>query len=430
MKNWKSMVAMLPGLSLLVFMGVVGLVTVESAGLVDWRNLRAVTFQSDDWGLAGFVPSADVWLEYNREEFHPGRFPEVYWESTLEDSLMVSRLCDIMASVWGSDGLPAVFQPNYVLSSLSYEKGPTGYVWNRYDWPQLPTAYQRPGLLTAVQHGIDQGLWYPEFHATWHYDPTIRLEVALSSDISQKLTKAGVTLFPGSEKAWELAPWRSTKDLNSELFHSSRIFENAFGRPIGSVMAPDYIWDDRIEAMWQAHGIRVIQGKREQRDPTLLPGKSGRIQKYLKRKFDLLANRQRQYLKRNCRLEPVQTHDVDEVLKRCLADTRKAWNGGYPAIVETHRVNFAHSDQSVVQKGQQTLESYLFSICENPDFLPVFLVDTEIAQLQTRGVSWVVRGKQIILRNATHSRRLIAISSFQSKRVFMVAANSVVVTKW
>ncbi len=125
MNNLKSMLPMALALGVLVFLGGVGLATLESSGLVDWRSLRAVAFESDDWGLAGFVPNAEVWQGNDRAELHPGRFPEVYWESTLEDSLMVRGLCEIMASFRGDDGLPAVFQPNYVLSSLNYEQGPT-----------------------------------------------------------------------------------------------------------------------------------------------------------------------------------------------------------------------------------------------------------------------------------------------------------------
>ncbi len=278
--------------------------------------------------------------------------------------------------------------------------------------------------------GVDLGVWYPEFHATWHFDPAMRLEAALSTDFALKMTKAGVALFPGSEKAWELGPWRLTADLNSELLHSLEVFAKAFGRPVGSVIAPDYTWDDRIETMWQAQGIRTIQAKKEQRDPTLLSGKAGRIQKFLKRKVDRLVHRQRQYLERNCRLEPVQAPNVDTVVQQCLADTRNAWKKGYPAIVETHRVNFAHSDPQVVQQGQQAIQNYLLSICENPENLPVFLVDTEIAQLQSSGVSWVLRGNQLILRNATHSRRLITVSLCQEHRVYAIASNSVIIAKW
>jgi len=404
--------------------------TLENSSVVDWRPLRVVAFESDDWGLAGFVPSGDVWRGHNREDLLPGHFPEVYWESTLEDSLMVAGLCNIMASVQGADGLPAVFQPNYVMSSLSYEKDPSGWLWRRYDLPDVPPAYNRRGMWDAVQQGIANGLWYPEFHATWHYDPAMRFESALETELSRELTMAGVTLFPGSEIARELGPWRSMSDLRNELGQSQIIFQRTFGRPVGSVIAPDYTWDDRIEEMWKDMGVAVIQAKREQRDPTLQAGKVGRVQKFLKRKWEVLNHGQKIYLERNCRLEPVQAPNADMVVQSCVEETYRAWQKGQPAIVETHRVNFSHDDPSVVQKGQKALISYIQKICEDPGDLPVFMVDSEIAQLQARGVSWTIRGNQLILRNATHSRRLIVVNHQKVKRWFALAGGSVFVTQW
>jgi hypothetical protein len=435
MKNKLPKIILLGCLGALVLLFGMGFLGHETPGMIDWRSMRAVAFESDDWGLAGFVPSADVWDGIPKEDLTPGRFPEVYWHSTLEDSLMVADLCEIMGEAIGADGLPAVFQPNYIMSSLNYEESSEGFVWKRYNLPDFPPQYSRPGMWSAVEKGIGDGVWYPEFHATWHYDPDMRLASALSGELARKMTIAGVMLFPESEKARELGPWRTREDLQHELSMSRELFQLNFHRPIGSIIAPDYTWNRSVEDMWLKQGIRVIQAKREQRDPTLLPGKVGRIQKYLNRKFNLLFTRNRLYLVRNCRLEPAQAPDASAVVHNCLADTRKAWKSGQPAIVETHRVNFAHFDPDVVELGQTALKGYLDSLSQDDSHLPVYLVDTEIAQLQIHGVSWVSRGDQLVLRNATHSRRLITVdhgsgSQANISRQFILNPHSVIVTKW
>ena len=373
--------------------------------VVDWQSLRAVVIESDDWGLAGFVPDADAWKGLDRDQLDTGSFPDVYWLSTLEDSSMVTELNSVLSGHLGRDGHPAVLQPNYVMSSLAHD----GEGWVRYDLPVLPPLYQRPGLWKAVENGVAGGTWYPEFHATWHYDPDLRKRDAVGSDNARNVTDRGILLFPGSERAKELGLWRSDQDLEWELDHSLTVFRNLFGRDVASVMAPDYHWDDRIETMWESRDLKVIQGKREQRNPALGTGKSARLRKYVLRQWARLRHPGRTYLERNCRLEPVQSPDPDEVVKACVNDTRRAWAAGQPAIVESHRVNFAHTDAVLAALGRDALDRYLEEISDNPDEGPVFLTDHELAQLHVRGTSWCVRGGLVVVRNATRGRKVVSV---------------------
>jgi hypothetical protein len=372
---------------------------------VAWRSLRAVVIQSDDWGLAGFVPDADAWRGLDPEMLASGSFPEVYWLSTLEDSAMVAAVNTVLSGHLGRDGYPAVLQPNYVMSSLAH----TGDRWVRYDLPALPPLYRRPGLWNAVEEGITQGTWYPEFHATWHYDPEFRKRDALSNGIARKVTDRGILLFPGSERAWELGRWRSGSDLGRELDHSLAVFRSLFGRDVNSVMAPDYHWDDRIETMWENRNLRIIQGKREQINPAWGTGKFGQLRKYVMRQWARLRHPGRIYLERNCRLEPVQAPDPDSVVRTCVEDTRSAWAAGQPAIVESHRINFAHTDSVLVAVGLDALDRYLEGISGNSFGSPMYLTDHELAQLYIRGTSWSVRGGVVVVRNATRGRKVVGI---------------------
>lgn len=381
--------------------------------VVDWQSLSAVVIESDDWGLAGFVPDADAWRGLDRDQLATGSFPAVYWLSTLEDSSMVAELNTVLSGHLGRDGHPAVLQPNYVMSSLAHD----GEQWGRYDLPVLPPLYQRPGLWAAVESGVGGGTWYPEFHATWHYDPDLRKRDALGSDIANRVTDRGIMLFPGSERAKELGLWRSDHDLEGELDHSLAVFRSLFGREVTSVMAPDYHWDDRIESMWESRNLQVIQGKREQRNPALGTGKSARLRKFVMRQWARLRHPDRIYLERNCRLEPVQAPDPDLVVKACVEDTRKAWAAGQPAVVESHRVNFAHTDEALVALGRDALDRYLEEISSNPGELPVFLTDHELAQLYARGTSWCVRGGVVVVRNATRGRKVVAVPAEALARV-------------
>lgn len=370
-----------------------------------WRSLRAVTIESDDWGLAGFVPDADAWKDLDRQDLHTGTFPEVYWLSTLEDSSMVAALNGVLAGHVGRDGHSAVMQPNYVMSSLAYASDQ----WSRYDLPSLPPAYQRPGLWSAVRQGMALGTWYPEFHATWHYDPDLRKDQARKDGFASQVTDRGIMLFSGSERAWELGAWRPRQILEQELDHSLAVFRSLFGREVNAVMAPDYHWDDRMEDLWESRNLIVIQGKREQINPAWGGGKWGRVRKFLARQWSRLRYPGRIYLERNCRLEPAQAPEPEAVMQACVAATRDAWEDGQPAIVESHRVNFAHTDPQVVSLGLDILDRYLSEISDDPAEAPLFLTDHELAQLYVRGTSWRVRGGVLVVNNGTLSRKVVPI---------------------
>lgn len=379
-----------------------GLLTAGQPGAVDWRRLRAVALESDDWGLAGFVPSVAAWSGLERDALSPGRFPEVYWNSTLEDSATVARLAAVLARGRGRDGRAAVLQPNYVMSALDWTDGS----WVRRDLPDFPEAYPRPGLWPAVSAAISAGVWYPEYHAAWHYDPQRRRQAVAGGGAALTAAERGIMLFPGSEAARELGPWRPTAELAGELDAGLAVFAAAFGRVPGSIIAPDYTWDGRCEDLWATRGLSVIQAKREQRHPGLPPGAAGRVLKVLERQWSRVRHPGRVYLERNCRLEPVQAPDVDAVVAACLAGTARAWRRGEPAIVETHRVNYAHGDTAVAAIGRHALEAYLTGLGGLGEPGPLFLVDAEIAALVRRGTSLVESGGAQVARNGTHSRRV------------------------
>jgi len=381
------------------------LLTAGPRSAVDWRSLRAVALESDDWGLAGFVPSAGVWDGLRREDLSPGAFPEVYWNSTLEDSATVAELAAVLASHRGRDGLPAVLQPNYVMSALAWEDGR----WQRYDLPDLPREYRRPGLWEAVAGARRLGVWYPEFHAAWHYDPAHRREATKSSAVALEAASRGIMLFPGSEAARELGPWRSTPELARELDDALVVFERTFDRRPGSLIAPDYTWNGRVERLWSSRSLNVIQAKREQRHPDLPSGAAGRVLKVLERQWVKTTRTGSTYLERNCRLEPAQSPDPEATVAACIRETARAWRRGEPAIVETHRVNFAHAETAVVALGRRALSDYLDGVGALPGAGPLFVADVEIASLARHGCSVRTDGAGVVVRNGTHARRLVAM---------------------
>ncbi len=385
----------------------VGLIWGRGPGLVEWGRARAVCIESDDWGLCGFLPDSLAIAALDREGLAPGQFPAVYWHSTLEDSTAVARLCAVLAAHTGRDGLPAVLQPNYIMASLSYEQAPDDTVptWREHELPATPARYHRSGMWDAVRAGRLAGVWHPEFHGRWHYDPARRLAATAGDSLVIRAAAEQILVFPGSEQAWELGPWRERSLVQSEFDRSLAAFASLFGGAPRSIIAPDYIWEDADEAMWVAGGVRVIQGQRQQRKAGWR-GLEGRARKVVHRTLTRWWRRDRSYLDRNCIFEPVQQDDPRGITMAAARGVREAWRRGEPAVLEAHRINFVHLDQVVPRLGRRELAALLADL--DPQN-PVYLIDGEVADLQRRGTSWSVRGGRIVVRNFSHARRLVVV---------------------
>jgi hypothetical protein len=385
-------------------------------GPVDWGAARIVVIESDDWGLCGFFPSAGAFPDSNRLALGSAGFPPAYWSSTLEDSGAVAELAALLGARRGRDGLPPVLQANMIVSALTPPTDPAEAArpdaWCRTDIPALPALYARPGLWRAVDAAIAAGVWRPEYHGAYHYDPDRRRAAVATSPAALAAAKHGVLLFPGSGRAWELGCWRSTTMLASELDRSLAAFATLFGRRPASIAAPDYVWDGRCEALWESRGLTVIQAKREQLDsrrPSRRP--ASRALKVVGRAWDRFAHPGRVYLDRNCRFEPIQALDTLAVA-RCREEIARAWRRSEPAVVESHRLNYVNLSPTVAAAGRRQLAALLDGLAVEPDGAPLYLTDDELAQLQRRGVSWTRRGTAIVVRNLTHAARLVVVPAF------------------
>lgn len=384
-----------------------GVIWGDHRSAIDWSRSRAVCLASDDWGFAGFLPDSSAIEHQDRASLSDRNIMDVYWHSTLEDSAMTDALGAVLAGYRGRDGLPAVMQPNYILASLEYQPatddGPAA--WIEHELPSVPRGYERSGLWLVKSRLQLAGLWHPELHGRWHYDPERRKKSTEASLAVQQAAARQILPFPGAGSAWELGPWRDIRTVKEELDRSIEQFAELFGYRPRSVIAPDYRWNDEHEQLWCDRDLRVIQGQRQQLNASWM-GLVGRFRKYAHRISTRLFRPDRVYLDRNCLFEPVQLPPEVDAAQIAEQEVRAAWRAGQPAVVQTHRINFVHLDDEVRQRGLRSLDRLLAGLESRR---PIFLVDCEVADLQRRGTSWALRGDRIILRNATRSRRLVVV---------------------
>lgn len=135
-----------------------------------------------------------------------------------------------------------------------------------------------------------------------------------------------------------------------------------------------------------------------------------RVRKVFGRARDRWRHPERSYLDRNCRFEPAQAPDSAAALAGCLAEVRRAWARGEPAIIETHRVNYVRLAPGGAAAGRRQLDRLLAALAADPWGRPLYLTDAELAQLGRDGTSCAWRGGRLVVRNLTRGARVVVIS--------------------
>ena len=129
---------------------------------LDWRRLKAVVLQSDDWGLCAWAPDEEGFralADTPAWRSAPGR---VYGRSTLERADDVSRLAETLLEFRDRDGFPAVLQANTVMATPDFWRlEPPTFECDALPlvhYPEFPSRWRRPGLEAAV-HRAARGAW-------------------------------------------------------------------------------------------------------------------------------------------------------------------------------------------------------------------------------------------------------------------------------
>jgi hypothetical protein len=112
-------------------------------------------------------------------------------------------------------------------------------------------------------------------------------------------------------------------------------FEKIFGFKSLTNISPCYVWDSKVEQELLKGGVKGFQGSFLQNCP--IPEESFK-KKY---RYNGQKNKDEQlYFVRNCLFEPSLNTNIDWVSK-CMESIDISFKWGKPAIIGTHRINFA-----------------------------------------------------------------------------------------
>jgi len=343
---------------------------------VDWKALRAVVIESDDWGLCAWCPDAHAHRALNQTPVFRSAAGVKYGGSTLESAEDVAALAAVLGGVRGRDGFAAVVQANTIVANPDYAKMDVADTTSELPllrFPRVPSRWDRAGLWDAIEKAIDAGVWWPELHGLHHLPETAwREALKAGADDARRAFEQQSPVCAAVQASGEYDPFEPAPRREQRLSLAVRAFAELFGRAPGSLCPPDYRWDDFLEAQSEALGIEVLQGKSEQHD--VFAGRLRRI--WQARRWPRFRNRQL-YMPGRIAFEP-RAGEPRTGGDAAHAAVRAAWGRGQPAVLSTHRVNYVHLDADASRAGREALAGLLDRLASDG---AIFLTDVEVAQL-------------------------------------------------
>ncbi|HEY2956155.1 MAG TPA: polysaccharide deacetylase family protein [Candidatus Eisenbacteria bacterium] len=354
---------------------------------LDWARLRAVVLESDDWGLCAWVPDDEAWKALERTPAFRSPAGLRYGRSTLEGAADVKALAEVLEAHRGADGFAPVWQANTVMANPDYRRlAASGFDGGLplVELPDTPARWSRPGLWDEVARACEAGLWWIELHGLHHLPESAWLAALARGDGDAR--RALVEESPvcrAVEASGEYDPTEPKETRRRSLERAIARFRALVGRAPRSFCPPDYRWDESLEAEAERHGVTTLQGKAEQTG-TPVPRITRAL---LKRRFPHVRGK-RFYLPPRIAFEPCAPGRVGgrAAVETALGAVRAAWKRSQPAVLSSHRLNYAHLDPAWSRAGRDALRDLLASLARDG---ATFLTDAEVRALVER--SWSAR---------------------------------------
>ena len=366
---------------------------------LDWHRLRAVVLESDDWGLCAWVPDDRAHRALANQPAFRTEAGLRYGRSTLESADDVRQLAALLSEWRGGDGFPPVWQANTVVANPDYGRMPPPlFEFEELPLcplPELPARWARPGMWDAVRQAEADGVWWAELHGLHHLPETAWLSALRrgENDVRRAHEQASpIARAVEASGEYDASEPRELRARNVRTAYAA--FRTLFGRAPTSFCPPDYRFDDWFEQEAASIGLTTWQGKAEQAGQPLPPLR----RRWLGLRFPHHVGN-RFHMPPRIAFEPEGDAHAKgpRGLDAAHRGARDAWSQGRPAVVCTHRMNYAHLDAERSQASRQALRELLRRLCaENA----VFLVDHEVRQLVER--HWSVRdlgGRGVLLRH-------------------------------
>lgn len=306
---------------------------------------KLLVLESDDWGSIR-IPDSERQTALVRKGLISPSDPFSRYD-TLENADDLDRLKQVLSSTRDVEGRPAVMTANTVMGNPDFE-AIRAADFSTYHFERFDTTYQKYGYADAMQsfrNAIEAGTIYPQFHAREHLNVPLWMRLLRDGDEAFRyafdLACFSIDYKDASNRRSNLMAAFDSNGPEDRLFVNDaisdglRLFEEVFGFPSVSAIAPCYVWDSQVETALQHEGVSVLQGSKFQFSPV---AGAAHFQKIYHYNGQHNASGQL-YLSRNGLFEPALSPKTDWVAK-ALESIAIAFAWGKPAVIGTHRLNY------------------------------------------------------------------------------------------
>ena len=318
---------------------------------------KIVVIESDDWGSVR-VSDETAYSALEKMGYPMNR--SCYSFDSMETDEDLDLLFETLSAVRDETGRPACLTANMVTANPDFEKIEKDNYQTYHFEPATVTASKsskRQGVPRRWKKGFEAKLFVPQFHAREHVCYWNWLDALKSNDDEAlktfQLGMCGLPKIISKKKQSFFTPvylnYNSLKKYNINMHQvisqGVDLFSDFMGYRSVSTVAPNVTWNEDTESIWNANGIRFIQGGFVQNMDT--PTGTRYRPRYLGQKNRL----QMIYLVRNCNFEPARTPDIKDRWMKCVKEVKRAFRLNKPAVINTHRFNYMGSIRKEIREN-------------------------------------------------------------------------------
>jgi hypothetical protein len=347
---------------------------------------KIVVFESDDWG------SIRMWNKETRErllKYGIDNNPFIL-NDALESNSDLELLFEVLSGHKDKNGNNPTFTGLCLIANPDFDKIKNDH-FQAYHYEPFTTTCSKYPFHDKVpelwQTGIRSKLFIPQFHGREHLNVS-RWMRALQTGNKALLTAFENNVFgisgtvAGQEIPDHLAAFdiESYEDINALEFiinDGTKLFSDITGYTARYFVPPNSPGPSELENVLNRSGIDLLNYGRIFREP--------RGNGIYKKRFITPGSLNKYgqiFLARNCFFEPsVSQMGKNDFTDFCLSEIKAAFSLHKPAVISTHRVNYAGTiDSENRSNGLKALDAFLKKILDKwPDI--EFLTSVELGDL-------------------------------------------------